>query len=314
MRSSSARAVTIGVALLLLAGRARAQAPAAGLAVERFASSAPGAGWLVMDALDQRGFGGALSFTLGGSGTPLRVTDGVSRVAVVSAQAFAEVGAALEWRRWRFHLQLVSPLAVVGDSGVVAGWTFTAPAVDPGTNPDLLADARLGVDVRVLGAPNGRFRLGAGAQLFVPFGNRSDYVTDGTVRGAVRVLAAGDVRWFTWAAELGVHIRAIDEPTPGSPKGSELLFGVAGGARLPVGRAGAWVVIVGPELFGASAFHSFLSGNTTALEALASARLEGTRERRANLRVKLGVGGALNHHFGAPEWRVVAGVELFGRR
>jgi hypothetical protein len=86
------------------------------------------------------------------------------------------------------------------------------------------------------------------------------------------------------------------------------------GARLPVGRAGHWVAIVGPELYGASAFHSFLGASTTAFEALASARVEGTREGHANLRVKLGVGGGLNHHFGAAEWRVVAGVELFGRR
>ena len=44
-----------------------------------------------------------------------------------------------------------------------------------GSHPDTLSDARIGVDVRIVGGPHGRFRFGAGAQLFVPNGDRADY-------------------------------------------------------------------------------------------------------------------------------------------
>jgi hypothetical protein len=309
MRSSSR---ALAIAVVLLAGSARAQQQPQGFAVERLYPSAAGGGWFVMDDLDLHGgLGGAIGFTLGYAGNPLRVTDGVNRVTVVSDQAFANVGAAITWDRWRFYLDFVSPLAIFGQSGVIGPYSFVGPSVDPGANPDLLSDARIGTDVRILGRPGGHFRLGAGAQLLVPFGNPADYDTDGTYRGMVRVLAAGDAPYFTWAAQLGVHIRPRDDaPTPGSPKGSELLFGVAAGARLPF--AGAWAAVVGPEIFGASAFNAFFEKDGTALEGLLTGRIEGGRGG-VKLRAKLGVGAGLNHHFGASEWRMVAGVEIFGR-
>ncbi len=42
-----------------------------------------------------------------------------------------------------------------------------------------------------------------------------------------------------------------------------------------------------------------------------SARVEGTKDDGPQLRVKLGAGGGLDAQFGAPEWRVVFGIELF---
>ncbi len=301
------------VLAVALAGRAGAQQPAPGFAVERRSLSAPGAGWLVMDDLQEEGgLGGAIALTLGYAENPLRVSDGNHRVAVVSDQAFANVAAAISYRRWRFYLDVATPLAIVGQSGTVGDWAFTAPDVNPASKPDMLSDARVGTDVRIVGRPGGYFRFGASAQLFIPFGERADYDTDGTFRGMIRALFAGDARRFTWAAQLGVHIRPLDDaPTPGSPRGSELWFGAAAGARLRV--AADWTAVVGAELYGATAFRAFFDGNTTALEALASARMETTRSGRANVRIKLAIGPGLNHHFGAAEWRIVAGVELFGR-
>src|SRR5581483_8039576 len=129
-----------------------------GFAVDRFYPSAPGAGWLVMDALDlQGGLGGAIGLTLGYASNPLRVHDGVHRVAVVSDQAFADVGAAITWRRLRFYLNLDTPLVIRGDSGTVGDYAFTAPSVNPASNPDVLSDARVGTDVRIVGRPGGHF-------------------------------------------------------------------------------------------------------------------------------------------------------------
>jgi hypothetical protein len=312
MRSSSRLAVVV-LALTAHASRAQAERPYPGFAVERLYPSAPGGGWWVMDALDMGGgLGGVLALSAGYASNPLRVTDGTLRLAPVSDQAFTDFGFALTYRRWRFYLNVDVPLFIQGESGTVGGYSITAPVVDLASRPDTVSDPRVGVDVRLVGGPKSRFRFGAGAQLLVPNGNRADFITDGTFRGMVRALFAGDVGRFAWAGHVGVHIRVLDDsPAPGSPHGSELLFGVAGGVKLPVGHGTRLVAIIGPEIFGATAFQSFFGANGTALEALVSARLEGTAEDRLQLRVKLGAGGGLHQRFGAPEWRLVFGVEVF---
>ena len=132
------------------------------------------------------------------------------------------------------------------------------------------------------------------------------------MRAMVRVLVAGDIAGFSYAGHLGVHIRPLDDSdTPGSPQASEMLFGVAGGARLSLGASGKTDLILGPEIYGATAFQSFCATDTTALEALVSSRVEQTADDGLSLRVKLGAGVGLNPHFGAPEGRVVFAIEVF---
>jgi hypothetical protein len=118
---------------------------------------------------------------------------------------------------------------------------------------------------------------------------------------------------FGYAGQLGVHVRPLDDaPTPGSPKGSELLFGVAAGPRLALGKEGAMALVVGPEIFGETALRSPF-GSATGVEGLLSGRIEGTAEDGTQLRVKLGIGAGLDARFGAPEWRAIVGIELFDR-
>lgn len=316
MRSSSERrALRLAVAVLAASAcpsRAEAQQQPQGFAVERFYPSAPGGGWMVMDTLDMHGgLGGVMAMTTGYALKPLRVTDGVQHVAVVSGQAFTDFGFAATFDRLRLYLDVDLPLLVKGDGGTVGDYSYDAFSVDLGTNPDTLGDARIGMDARLLGDASSPFRLGAGAQLFVQSGHREDYVTDGTYRAMGRLLFAGDIGLFTYAGQLGVHVRPLDDsPAPGSPRGSELLFGVAAGPRFPVGGCGSTVVVVGPEVYGETAFSSFFGTGATGVEALLSGRIEGTDDG-AQLRVKLGTGGGIDPHFGAPEWRIVLGVEVF---
>jgi hypothetical protein len=324
MRSFSPRALSLAWTLVaaLIAGvvfpaRASAEQQVRGFAVERLYPSAPGGGWFVMDDLAVHGgLGGVMAVSTGYAHNPLRIasTDGSQHLNLVSDQAFADFGFAATYDRWRFYLNVTTPLVVDGQRGTVGGYQLTAPEVALDSNPDTLTDARVGVDARILGEAKSAFRLGAGAQLLVPSANedRSQYVTDGTPRAMGRVLFAGDVGAFTYAGHLGVHVRPLDDsPAPASPRGSELLFGIAGGARVPISGSAATVLVVGPEVYGASAFRSLLSTNATALEGLLTTRLEGTANDRAQLRVKLGAGAGIDDHFGAPEWRLVFGVELF---
>ena len=268
-----------------------------------------------MDALELHGgLGGAMAMSVGYASNPLRIrpTDGSGPLALVSGQASAAFGVAASYDRWRLYLDMNMPLAITGQSGTIGEYQFVAPAVDLGSHPDTLSDARIGLDARLWGEVGGPFRLGAGVQLFVPNGNRADYVTDGYYRGMGRVLFAGDLGGVSYAGLCGVHIRPLDDsPTPGSPQGSELLFGVAAGPRLELGSGAA--LVVGPEVYGETAFRRFLAGPTTGLEALLTGRVEGELDNGMQLRAKLGAGGGLHPDYGAPEWRTVVSVEVAGR-
>jgi len=324
MRSSDRLRLAASLLLacsLVLPERAGAEppTPVQGFAVERLYLSAPSGGWFVMNALDMRGgLGGAISITSGYAHDPLRVPEGAGHLTVVGDDAFADIGLAVSYDGFRVYLNFQGPLAIAGDgcgaSGActVGGYQLTPPSASIAQNPDTLADPRIGFDARILGTATGRFRLGAGLQLILPSGNRSDYDSDGTYRAMGRFLFAGDVGRFTYAGQLGVHLRPLDDaPAPGSPQGSELLFGVAGGARVLLGKTGHTAAIVGPEIFGETALRSFFGASTTGVEGLLSARLEGTGNDRPQVRVKVGAGAGLDAGFGVPDWRLVFAIELF---
>ncbi len=258
------------------------------------------------------GLGGALALTTGYARNPLRLDDGVQQLAVVSNQAFANFGLAATYDRWRVYLDLRMPLVINGQSGMIGGAQYVGPHVDLSSNPDTLSDPRVGIEARILGEPGGHFRLGLSAELIAPNGERSDYDTDGTFRAMIRALIAGNLNRFRYAGQLGVHIRPLDEaPLPGAPQGSELLFGAAGGAKVAECGHGTMAIIVGPELYGATAFRSFFGSTTTAFEGLLTGRIEGTGDQARQLRVKLGAGAGINQDFGAPEWRVLLSIEVF---
>jgi hypothetical protein len=291
--------------------------------VDRLYLSAPGAGWTVMDTLDMHGgLGGVISLTTSYAHDPFRVrsADGRQRLAVVSDEALADFGFAATYDRFRLYLNFDMPIYLTGQSGMVGGTYFASPSsgqpftpgpVDLGSAPDAFEDARVGFDARIVGDERSRFRLGAGAQLYVPSpnDNGSEYISDGTFRAMGRLLFAGDVGAFGYAGQVGVHVRPLDQTSTAGPQGSELLFGVAAGPRFAVGADRA--LVVGPEVFGETAFKSFLGTTGTGVEGLLSARLEGTGHDGGQLRFKAGIGAGLDPRFGAPEWRALVGVELF---
>jgi hypothetical protein len=330
MRSSSVRIPLLSLATALSlpawSSSAHAQQQAQGFDLERLYTSAPGAGWFVMDALDMHGgLGGAVDLVASYARNPLRVTNAARSLDVVSDEAFMQVGAAATYDRFRLYASFDTPIAVEGNGGTIGGYTYTATSVDLGSSPDAVTHARLGLDARLLGGPRDAFRLGLGAQLWIPGGApgalQSNYLSDGppsqtlgAYNAMFRILFAGDVAAFTYAAHLGVNVRGLDQsPQPESPEGSEALFGIAGGARFALCAACAKDVVIGPEVFGETAFRSFLGTQTTGVEGLFTSRIEGTSEGKLQLRLKLGAGGGLDPHFGAPEARFVFGVELFER-
>jgi hypothetical protein len=295
---------------------AQQQAPqqTQGFAVERFYPSAPGGGWFVMDDINiSGGLGGAVSLTGGYARNPLEVTSpgNTPQLALVSGESFVNIGAAITYDRFRVYLNIPVPLSVTGNSGTLGSYQLTAPSVNSGSNPDTVSDPRIGFDTRLYGKPGSLLRLGAGAQLIFPSGNRADYVTDGRYRAMFRFLAAGDAGRFSYASQFGLHVRPVEGGLPpGGPNGNELLFGASVGRRFTVSNG--WDAVVGPEFFGETAVHSNYSGQT-GFEGLLTGRLERTGDK-PHPRFKLGIGHGLVQGFGTPEWRVLVGVELVGQR
>jgi hypothetical protein len=285
-----------------------AQQPITGFAVERFYPSAPGGGWFVMNDLNiSGGFGATAELISSYAREPLEITSANSTpLTVVSNEVVVDVGVAATYNRYRVYLNIPMPALVSGNSGALGPYQWSGPSVSLGTNPDTISDLRLGFDMRFLGKPGDLLRLGLGAQAIFPTGIRADYVSDGRYRGMLRFLTAGDAGAFSYASQFGIHIRTLnDAPVPDSPNGNEFLFGASAGRTLNT-HAG-WRMILGPEIYGATAFASFFSRPQTGIEGLMTMRLE-QNDKESNLRVKIGVGHGLVQHFGAPEWRIAAAV------
>lgn len=306
MRSSS---LALGLLVGLAGGSLPAHAQTHGFALERLAQAAPGTGGLLTDDLRQAGdLGGAAGFSLGYAYRPLRAQG----VDLVSSEALADLAVTVSYARFRFFASVASPLYLRGQSGAVNGVELVPPDVTLENHPDSLADARLGLSARLVGDAASAFRLGADAQLFLPTGAREDFQSDGTVRGLVRVLVAGNAGAIDWAGALGVHLRSLsDAAVPDGPRGSELQLSASAGVRLAAaGHEGA--LRLGPELFAVTALGSAFAPEATGLEALLAARFEGRRRDGVRYRLKLGAGFGLVPAFGVPEWRVLGGVELRG--
>src|ERR1700722_18964827 len=91
---------------------ADAQQQPSGFAVERLYQSAPGGGWFVMDDLDISGrLGGAVSGTSGYERNPLVITgsEGKQKLAVVSQEAFLDIGGSVTYDRFRGYVNIPMP-------------------------------------------------------------------------------------------------------------------------------------------------------------------------------------------------------------
>ena len=316
-RAGPARLLTLAglttLAALLSPGAAAAQV-AQGFALERLVQPAPGSSFIAHDDLRwPTALGGAVALSLGYAHAPLSLSDGSGQgqaLVVVRHQTLADLAFAVTWDRLRFGLRFSSPVYVAGDSGAAQGRLFSGPSSNLEHDPDALSDLAISADWRLMGDDQSPLRFAASAIAYAPSGDRAGYATDGTWRGLLKLAAAGEAGRVTWAGHLGFHFRPLDDsPTPGSPRGSEVLFGAA--VRAPVPVAGL-NLSVGPEVFGATALAASFSNEATALEALLGARLETVPFAGGSLRLKLGAGAALHQAFGAPEYRVVLGVELVG--
>ena len=280
---------------------AHAQPTASGFALDRFNPSERGSEWFVLDSLDLRG-GPRPAIGLVGelADSPLVIYngDGSTRAIPVHYQLILHPGASVVlFDRLRVGLDV--PIAVFqdGQTGVVSGVTYQ------GITAGGAGDLRLGADVRLFGQYGDAFRLAAGTQVFVPTGNRSSYLGDGSVRVIIpRALVAGDVDWFSYAAQVGFNYRGLTDTFGGSGLGSELVFGASAGVRALQRN-----LLIGPELYGSTVVTNgaaFAKVNTP-LEVMLGAHYL----IASSVRVGAGVAPGLTKGYGEPAVRYVLSAE-----
>jgi OmpA-OmpF porin, OOP family len=300
LRTSSTVSAALLLSLTGLASRAHAQT-ATGFALDSFNPSERGSDWFAADSLDLRGQLRPAIGIVGDYGwRPLVLynANGAVADAVVRDQLYAHLGASLNlWSRLRVSFDL--PIAIWQDGTTDSIGTATYRA---GTSSGV-GDLRLGADVRIAGKYGQPFTLALGAQVFLPTGDSSSYLGDGSVRLLPHVAIAGDVKWFTYAANVGFLYRPADDSFGPYARGSELTFGASAGVRLADKR-----LIVGPEVYGSTVVTS-----ASAVFSRASTPVEGLLGAHyaiaADWHVGLGAGTGFTQGIGEPALRIVASAE-----
>ena len=301
MRSRPIALAVLAATASTLAATSVSAQTASGFSLDRFNPSERGSEWFALDSLDLRGH---LRPAIGVVGeladSPLVLynADGSVRSKPVQYQLVLHPGASLVlWDRLRVGFDLPIAAYESGNSGTVSGVNY------PGVGSAGVGDLRLGADVRLLGEYGDVFRLAAGTQVFVPVGSQSGYLSDGSIRIVIpRVQVAGDVSWFSYAANVGFNYRNDTSTFGGTPLGSEFVFGASAGAHLLDRK-----LLVGPELYGSTVVTngSAFAKTNTPLELLLGAHyLIGD-----SVRVGLGVAPGLTRGLGEPAVRYLASVE-----
>lgn len=271
-----------------------------GFAVDRLEPSERGSNFFVLESLDLRGHARPAVGVVASYGyRPLvhRVGDEV-RAAMVNHQLTTHVGASLVlWNRLRVGLNAPIVLYTEGQEARLGGKVLAPP-----TSATTLGDIRLGVDARLAGEHGGIATVALGAQLWLPTGSPSAYTGDGSVRVGPRVLFAGEAGPIAYAAKLGVAVRSPEASTYANvPLGSELVYAFGGGFQFAERKG-----IVGPEFFGSTHLgKDAWKTRTSPLEVVLGARYEVVKALRAGLGIGTGLVGGL----GAPEMRLLGGVE-----
>lgn len=294
---------------MLLAGavsasspRAHAQAAPEGFVVNRLEPSEAGSDWITQDSLDFRGRLRPAVRALGDwQYRPLATytPEGDLRRSIVRNQIAVHAGASVVlFERLRLAASLPLVAYADGHGAVLNDVFYTSPAHDQS-----VGDLRLALDARIFGEHRGPVSVAVGGRVWAPTGRRSDYTSDGALRIAPHLAAAGDVGPLAWSARAGFSYRDRSDVFAGAQIGSEIVWGAAVGFRAVDGK-----VVIGPEVFGSN-----VVDGTDQLGRTRTSPIEGLLGVRALLgsfRPSAGFGAGITRGYGTPEARFLLGLEL----
>lgn len=269
--------------------------------MNRYEPSERGSDWFTAESLDFRGRQRlALGAVLDYARSPLVLYDGNGEevTPLISDQLFAHVGGSLVLaERVRFALNMPVGLLLRGEGGVLDA---SVVAADEGPS---LGDLRAGVDVRLFGKYREPATLALGVRALLPTGSESAYAGDGSVRVGPRLMFAGEVDAFAYAAQVRYTYRPNDDAFAGAARGDEVGFAAAAGVRVLDGD-----LLIGPELFGTTVVSdsdALFGRRTTALELL----FAGHGMLTSSWRLGVGAGPGLTRGVGTPEIRGLVSLE-----
>lgn len=290
-RSRRRGALVVGA---MLATAATAGAEPQARDIDRLHPAAPDSDWIVGEGLT---FSGHAQVVIGaiadGAHHPFAAynADGTMRSAIISDSVIIHGGASVTLGE-RYRLSASVPMAVYqnGTTTEYDGMMIAAPIYAFG-------DVTLGGDLRIVGSPGDPLRIGVGFRVQLPTGSKTNYTSDGVVGYEPRLMAAGTVDLFEYAASASAllrgHTALADEQF-----GSELRYSASAGVRIADRR-----LLVGGELFGAVAAETGTAMGTP-LELDAAARFAVNRQTR--------IGAAFGHGFinaiGSPDWRAMVTI------
>jgi outer membrane protein OmpA-like peptidoglycan-associated protein len=277
-----------------------------GFAVNRFEPSERGSEWFALESLDFRGKARpAVGIVADYQYRPLVIygSDGEVKRSVVRNVLTTNVGASFVLAE-RLRISANLPIVVFqdGHSGTLGGQVYAAPK-----NQQAIGDLRFGLDLRLLGKYQGPFSLAVGAQLWAPTGSKADYTSDGKIRIAPRLLVAGEVGAFAYAARASYIYRGTDAANyANGPLGSELGYAASVGFRVADKK-----LVVGPEIFGSTVVTSkdpvdLFAKKTSPLEGIIGAHYT----LPGDFRIGGGVGTGLTRGYGSPEVRALLNLEF----
>jgi OOP family OmpA-OmpF porin len=264
MRKQACSALALAIGLSALFASPAAHAQTAGFSVNHFDPSDRGSEWFVLDTLDLRGHLRPAIGVVGDYGwRPLVDTDGNGHLlhSIVLNQVVVHPGASLVlWDRLRIGLDVPVQVYADGHPATIGGVTYSPPA-----STSSMGDIRLGADVRLFGTYGEAITGALGVEVYFPTGDPASYSGDGSARVAPRVLVAGDLGPFVYAAKLGSMIRTLNATYAGTQVGTDLFFGVSAGLRVFDKK-----LVVGPEVFGNSVVTNgaFFTTHATPVEGM----------------------------------------------
>ncbi len=272
-----------------------------GFSIDRFDPADRGSDWFAADSLDLRGHGRLiLGATADWAEKPLVLyaPNGDEQTAIIQHQLFVHVGAdVLLADRLRLGINVPIALYQSGNSANVNGTTFGS------NNATTIGDLRLSADLRLLGEYRGAAELTLGVAGYLPTGSKAAFTGDGKARIAPRLMLAGELGPFVYAARAGVQYRANDAGFDGAATGSEVFGTAAAGLRIADER-----LVIGPELYGSTNVtngDSFFARRTSPFEVLFGAHYMPVD----GLRLGLGIGPGLTRGLGAPQFRGLLALE-----
>ncbi|HVH47436.1 MAG TPA: hypothetical protein VM925_34110 [Labilithrix sp.] len=291
------KTLAIGVAVLLGWMARPAAAQSRGYGANRFDPAEPGGDWYTTESLDLRGtLLPRAGIVYDWAYRPLRVdapSGGDHRVLV--DQMFVHARADL----------VVANLVRVG-LGVPAVVYQHGDPPWPGApraprQEQALGDLRIASDVRLFGAYGAAIHGAVGLVVHLPTGDRDAYAGDGMVRLAPRLLVAGSLRAFDWAARLGYHYRPLERVWEGRSLGDDVTFAVSAGVKVNDR------FVLGPELHGAA---TATGPDAFGPRSIPVELLLGARARLGNhFQAGTAIGGGVTTADGAPKMRLLAMFE-----